>query len=294
MRTLPIAAVIVASLGVAGFWGLTRPATLPAATLANLSGTAEAGERVFLAAGCASCHMGSGDDADSDTLSGGQAFATNFGTFYAPNISPDPDHGIGGWTQAQFLNAVMRGVSPDGQHYYPAFPYTSYIKADPQDMADLFAYMQTLPPDATPSRPHDVGFPFNIRRGLGLWKALYVTEDWVIDGELTEQETQGRYLAEALAHCTECHTPRTALGGLDQARWFMGAPNPSGDGRIPPIAGAEFDWTAFDISAYLESGFTPSFDVAGGSMAKVIAGLGQLDKAELDAIAAYILRASPE
>ena len=222
------------------------------------------------------------------------AFETEFGTFYAPNISPDPDHGIGGWTQAQFLNAVMQGVSPDGQHYYPAFPYTSYTKADPQDMADLFAYMQTLPADATPSRAHDVGFPFNIRRGLGVWKALYLTDDWAIDGDLTADETEGRYLAEALAHCTECHTPRNAIGGLDRANWCMGAPNPSGDGRIPAIAGDDFDWSDFDISAYLESGFTPSFDVAGGSMAKVIANTGQLDKADLDRIAAYILRAGRE
>lgn len=294
MRKLLIAGLGALALGFAVFWGVTRPVPLPAATIADLTGNADDGARIYLAAGCASCHMGTENDAERDILRGGQAFATDFGTFYAPNISPDPDHGIGGWTQAQFLNAVMRGVSPEGEHYYPAFPYTSYIKADPQDMADLFAYMQTLPPDATPSKPHDVGFPFNIRRGLGLWKALYITDDWVIDGDLTEQETQGRYLAEALAHCTECHTPRNALGGLDPARWFMGAPNPSSDGRIPPIAGDDFDWSEFDISAYLESGFTPSFDVAGGSMAKVIASLGQLDKEDLDKIAAYILRAGRE
>jgi len=279
--------------GVTG-WFITRPTALPSTVSDRLTGDAEAGERIFLASGCASCHMGTEDDADPKLLSGGAEFQTQFGTFYAPNISPDPDHGIGGWSQAQFLNAVMRGVSPEGQHYYPAFPYTSYAKADPQDMADLYAYMMTLPVDATPSRAHDVAFPFNIRRSVGLWKALYMNRDWVVRGDLTEQETQGRYLAEALAHCAECHTPRDALGGMDRAAWLEGASNPSGTGRIPPISGADFTWSAFDISAYLETGFTPSFDVAGGSMAKVITNLGQLDKPELDAIAAYILRAGQQ
>lgn len=272
-------------------WYVTQPVGLPETVSERLTGDARAGERIFLAGGCASCHMGTEDDADPKLLRGGAAFETQFGTFYAPNISPDPDHGIGGWSQAQFMDAVMRGVSPEGQHYYPAFPYTSYAKADPQDIADLYAYMQTLPADATPSRAHDLGFPFNIRRSLGVWKALYMDRDWVVTGDLTAQESEGRYLAEALAHCAECHTPRDALGGLDTGAWMTGAPNPSGSGRIPAIAGEDFTWTAFDISAYLETGFTPSFDVAGGSMAKVIANLGQLEKSELDAIAAYILRA---
>jgi len=289
-RVVLALAIVGGTLG----WYVTRPVTLPETVSERLTGDAQAGERIFLAAGCASCHMGTEDDADPLVLSGGAQFETHFGTFYAPNISPDRDHGIGGWTQADFLDAVMRGVSPQGQHYYPAFPYTSYAKADPQDMADLYEYMMTLPADATPSRDHDLGFPFNIRRSVGVWKALFMTRDWAVTGDLTAEETQGRYLAEAVAHCAECHTPRNALGGMDRARWLEGAPNPSGSGRIPAIVGDDFSWTAFDISAYLETGFTPSFDVAGGSMSKVIANLGQLDKAELDAIAAYILRAADE
>lgn len=292
-RAITVLAAL-AVLGGAVGWFITRPVTLPDTVSERLSGDAQAGERVFLAGGCASCHMGTEDDADPKILSGGAAFQTQFGTFYAPNISPDPTQGIGGWTQDAFLNAVMRGVSPDGQHYYPAFPYTSYAKADPQDIADLYAYMMALPADATPSRAHELAFPFSIRRSVGVWKTFYMTQDYAVTGDLTAQETEGRYLAEALAHCAECHTPRDALGGLQTANWFQGAPNPSGDGRIPPLAGEDFTWTAFDISAYLETGFTPSFDVAGGSMAKVIANLGQLDKTELDAIAAYILRAGQE
>ena len=270
-------------------WWLSAPDPLDARSLDALQGDAEQGRAVYLAAGCASCHKGPERDADPLVLSGGRSFASDFGTFIAPNISPDPENGIGTWTQAAFINAVMRGVSPEGKHYYPAFPYTSYIRADPQDMADLYAYMMTLPSDANPSRPHDLGFPFNIRRGVGLWKALFLTEDWVTTGDLTEQEARGRYLSEALAHCAECHTPRNALGALDTDRWLLGAPNPSGRGRIPAIAGDEFDWTAFDISAYLETGFTPDFDVVGGTMADVVNSLQHLDKSELDAIAAFLL-----
>lgn len=280
-----------ATLGV-GAWVLSGPNPLDTASLDTLQGDAVRGEAVFLAAGCGSCHMAPDRDADPLVLSGGRELASDFGTFVVPNISPDPQHGIGAWTEAQFINAVMRGVSPEGAHYYPAFPYTSYIRADPQDIADLFSYIATLPADATPSRPHDLGFPFSIRRGIGLWKAIYLHEDWVITGDLTAEEQRGRYLAEALAHCAECHTPRGTFGGLDQAQWHMGAPNPSGTGRIPAIAGEGFTWTEFDVSAYLETGLTPDFDVVGGSMAPVVRNLQQLDKAELDAIAAYVTRAA--
>ncbi len=287
LSVLGVGVLLVAVLG----WALSAPNTIPESALVGLEGDAEAGRKVFLAGGCASCHMETGDDADPTVLAGGRSLQSDFGTFYSPNISPDPEHGIGGWTQAEFINASLRGVSPDGQHYYPAFPYPSYARADPQDFADLHAYIMTLPADPTESRPHDLGFPFTIRRGLGLWKQLYLRDDWVITGDLSEAEARGRYLAEALSHCGECHTPRNLIGGLDHDRWFEGAPNPSGRGRIPAIVGSGFTWTEFDISAYLESGLTPDFDVVGGSMAAVVDNLRQLDKADLDAIAAYVIRA---
>ena len=290
MRRFGLILIFVGLIAAGGLWAISAPRGLDSATLAGLDGQAERGREVFLAAGCGSCHMAPGREADPLVMSGGRAFISEFGTFHAPNISPDPEHGIGGWTQDQFITAVMRGVSPEGAHYYPAFPYTAYIRADPQDIADIYAYMMTLPRDATASRPHEIGFPFNIRRAVGLWKALYLRDDWVLTGDLTEEETRGRYLVEALSHCAECHTPRNALGALDTARWMEGAPNPSGRGRIPPIAGDSFRWTAFDISAYLETGFTPDFDVVGGTMAAVVANLQQLDAAEREAIAAYLLR----
>ncbi len=290
LRRVVLILVVIGLIAAGALWVLSAPRGLDSEMLAGLDGEPERGRDVFLAAGCGSCHMAPGREADPLVMSGGREFVSDFGTFYAPNISPDPEHGIGDWTQEQFITAVMRGVSPEGQHYYPAFPYTAYIRAEPQDIADLHAYMMTLPGDETASRNHDIGFPFNIRRAVGLWKTLFLQEEWVLTDDLTEEEARGRYLVEALSHCAECHTPRNMLGALDTARWMEGAPNPSGRGRIPPIAGEGFTWSAFDISAYLETGFTPEFDVVGGTMAAVVANLQQLEPAEREAIAAYLLR----
>lgn len=280
--------------GAAGGWWLSAPQPLTAADIPTHEPDVAHGEQVFWAAGCASCH--SAPEAEGDDrliLSGGRGFASDFGTFYAPNISPDPDHGIGAWTEAEFLSAVMRGVSPDGTHYYPVFPYGTYAHAGIGDMQDLWAYLQTLPAAAAPSRSHDVSFPFSVRRGLGLWKRAFLSDDWVVDdADLSPQILRGRYLVEALGHCAECHTPRNPLGGLDRADWLSGAPNPAGEGRIPGISPAHLDWSADEIAAYLSDGFTPEFDSAGGEMAEVITNISQLPDADRAAIAAY-LRALP-
>ena len=279
--------------GVAG-WVLTAARPLPASATAGLSGDAARGEAVFHAAGCASCHFAPGASGEAQrVLSGGQRFATAFGTFIAPNISPDPDHGIGAWTLAEFASAVTRGVSPDGQHYYPAFPYAAYGRMTLQDVADLWAFWPSLPASATPSAPHEVAFPFNIRRSLGGWKLLFGRGDWAVAGNLTPTEGRGRYIAEALAHCGECHTPRNALGGLDRSRWLAGAPNPSGPGRVPNITPAALAWTEGEIVAYLTSGFTPEFDSAGGHMAHVVENMARLPESDRQAVAAYLKRVAP-
>lgn len=274
-------AVLVIGAG----WVVTRPAPLPAGALDGITADAARGAVTFAAAGCAGCHAGT--DGPREVLSGGRAFVTDFGTFHAPNISSDPEHGVGDWSDLELASAIMRGVSPGGAHYYPAFPYTSYIKANPQDVADLIAHMRTLPASDTPSLQHDLRFPYNIRTGLGVWKALYLRDDWVAEASTSELE-RGRVLVEALGHCAECHTPRNALGGLDRSAWMTGAPNPSGEGRIPGISPATLDWSAQDIAAYLESGFTPEFDSAGGSMADVIHGTAALSDDDRLAIAAYL------
>jgi mono/diheme cytochrome c family protein len=284
IRYLALLAVIGAGTG----WVLTTPKPLAEADVAALTGDAERGEAVFWAAGCASCHMAPDAKGDAQlVLAGGMRFASDFGTFVAPNISPSAE-GIGGWSLGQFASAVQRGVSPEGAHYYPAFPYNAYNKATLQDMADLYAYMQTLPADATPSQPHEIGFPFNIRRSLGGWKLLFSSDEWVIGGDLTEAETRGRYLVEALAHCGECHTPRNALGGLDLSRWLAGAPNPDGKGRSPNITPAALNWSEAEIAAYLLSGFTPEFDSVGGHMVAVVENMARLPESDRLAIAAYL------
>lgn len=282
--------VLVAVVAAGGLWLLARPHPLSAGDVAGLTGDAGRGEAVFLATGCASCHMAPGaTDAARLVLAGGQRFASDFGTFVAPNISQDPKAGIGGWSLLDLANAIQRGVSPEGEHYFPALPYASYAKMKLQDVADLYAYLQTLPADPTPSQPHELAFPFSRREAVGLWKLLYLSDGWSLKGNLTPTADRGRYLAEAMAHCGECHTPRTALGGLDTARWLGGAPNPSGEGRIPNITPGKLGWTAADITQYLTTGFTPDYDSVGGHMAHVVENLARLPEGDRLALAEYLL-----
>ncbi|SDY95938.1 Cytochrome c, mono-and diheme variants [Jannaschia faecimaris] len=285
-------AIIIGLLGAislpAGLW-LTAPTRISEDVFAALTGDAIAGETVFHAAGCAACHAAPGAEGEARLiLSGGQRFVTDFGTFLAPNVSPHPTAGIGAWTMQDFANATQRGVSPDGAHYYPVFPYAAYTLADPQDIADLWAYWQSLPPSDAASASHDLGFPFAIRRGLGLWKALYMPNAFSPAIEGDSEVLRGQYLVQALGHCAECHTPRDALGGLDRDRWLAGAPNPSGKGTIPALTPDRMTWSAQEIAAYLTDGFTPDYDSTGGSMVEVIANTAQLAETDRAAIAAYL------
>ncbi|MCK0148620.1 cytochrome c [Marivita sp. S6314] len=290
MRRLLGFGLIAASAVAAAGLIVTRAAPVDAARFDGLDADATRGEQVFIASGCASCHAA--PDAEGDAkliLAGGERLESDFGTFVVPNISTHPDAGIGDWTLDHFASAVLAGVSPDGAHYYPSFPYASYAAMTDQDVVDLWGYMQTLPADATPSAEHEMGFPFNIRRSVGVWKQLYLDDSWVVTDVATPEIERGRYLVEVLGHCGECHTPRTALGGMDTSRWLAGAPNPSGKGRIPSLAPGDFDWAATDIAYYLETGFTPDFDSAGGHMAAVVTNFAQLPASDRAAVAAYII-----
>jgi mono/diheme cytochrome c family protein len=282
--------VIFVVLGAGALWVLARPNPMAEADVAGLTGDVTRGESVFWAAGCASCHMAPEAKGDAQlVLVGGQRFPSDFGTFIAPNISQDQQAGIGGWSLLDLANALKRGVSPEGEHYYPALPYASYAKMRMQDVADLHAFLQSLPADPTPSQPHEIGFPFSIRDSLGVWKLLFLSEDWDLPGNLTPTADRGRYIAEALAHCGECHTPRNALGGMDSARWLGGAPNPSGEGRIPNITPGKLGWTDADIVQYLTTGFTPDFDSVGGHMAHVVENMARLPESDRQAVAEYLL-----
>ncbi len=288
MRTLVRLLAGLALIGAAAGWVLTRPSGLNPDFAAGHSPDTENGALIFAAAGCASCHAAPGAEGDAKlVLAGGTPFASDFGTFYAPNISPS-DQGIGGWSLPAFARAVTKGVSPEGQHYYPAFPYAAYQHMSDTDVADLYAYMQGLPPSSVVSQPHGVGFPFNIRRGLGLWKQAFVRTDYVLLDVPTEELARGRYLVEALAHCGECHTPRNAVGVLNHSAWLAGAPNPSGKGKIPDITPDTLEWSESDLVYYFESGLTPDYDSVGGSMASVVNNLSQLPESDRVAIAAYL------
>ncbi|MBL9060990.1 cytochrome c [Tabrizicola sp.] len=282
--------IVLGLVAAGGLYVMARPKPLSAAAVADLTGDPVHGEQVFWAAGCASCHMADkAEGAAQLVLSGGQRFPSDFGTFIAPNISQDPEHGIGNWTLLDLANAITRGVNPEGEHLYPALPYASYAKMQMQDVADLYAFLKTLPADPTPSQPHELGFPFNLRESLGLWKLMFLTDSWALPGNLTPTATRGRYIAEALAHCGECHTPRNLLGGLDTARWLGGAPNPSGDGKIPNITPGKLKWSAADIVQYLTTGFTPEFDSVGGHMAHVVENMARLPETDRQAVAEYLL-----
>lgn len=284
IRWIPALGLVV---GIALWWA-SRPIPLAGDAMAGLVGDAARGAAVFWAGGCASCHADpEAKDAARLILSGGYRIDSPFGAFIAPNISPSPQ-GIGGWSALDLANALVRGVGRDEQHLYPALPYPTYTRMRLSDVADLKAYLDTLPASATPSQPHELSFPFTLRRGLGLWKRLYLSPDWVLDVGVDADLERGRYLVEALGHCAECHTPRDIAGGLDKSRWMQGAPNPSGKGTIPALTPDRLNWSAVDIAYYLQTGFTPDFDSAGGQMAKVVSSLSHLPPGDRAAIAAYV------
>jgi mono/diheme cytochrome c family protein len=292
---LVAAAAVLTGIVAGGFWLLTMPTALSAEQVAALSaGDAGRGERIFYAGGCTSCHARLGaTGAAALELAGGLELKTPFGIFVAPNISSDPIDGIGAWSAEDLARAMLKGVSPQGAHYYPAFPYASYARMQPADIADLHAFLKTLPAVSGKALGHRLGFPFNIRRGLGLWKRLYLSDEPVIAlaADAPEPVKLGRYLVEGPGHCGECHTPRDAIGGTDKSRWLAGAVAAEGQGNVPNITSGEGgigDWSESDIAYFLETGFTPDFDSAGGSMTAVIRNTARLRPEDREAMAAYL------
>ena len=234
-RRIVLAVVMAGAAAFSVYWWLTAPPVVLAVTEAAYTPNPANGQTTFNAGGCSSCHAVPGQP-DRTRLGGGLALPTPFGTFYVPNISPDPVDGIGRWTEAQFVNAVMRGVSPSGVHYFPAFPYTSYAHARIEDIRDLFAYLKTLAPVPGKVRDHDVRFPFNIRRNIGIWKLLFMDDrPFRPDAARSARWNRGAYLVNSLGHCAECHSPRNFLGGIVASQRFAGGPDPEGEGWVPNI-----------------------------------------------------------
>ncbi|MBN9257677.1 MULTISPECIES: cytochrome c [unclassified Mesorhizobium] len=300
LKKLVGAAIVLGGVGAIAGWALSAPVRLDADTLAKLApGDATKGKRIFFAGGCSSCHARPGAEGQARLeLAGGLELKTPFGTFVPPNISQDARDGIGAWTVQDLANAMMKGVSPSGEHFYPAFPYSSYARMKSQDIADLYAFMKTLPAVSGKAPDNALSFPFNIRRGIGLWKWLYLSPEPVValpDGT-PEQVLAGRYLAEGPGHCGECHTPRDLAGGLKKGEWLAGAVAAEGSGVVPNITsgqGGIGGWSAADIANYLETGFTPEFDSVGGAMVEVQKNMAELPAEDREAIAAYLKAIPP-
>ena len=295
LRKLAILVVILVVIGAAVFWFVTIPVTVPASALGAYTANLENGKTMFYAGGCASCHMSPNQD-DKTKLGGGRPLKSPFGTFYAPNISSDAKDGIGGWNEANFVTAMWKGTSPDGKHYYPAFPYTSYQRMQLNDVRDLFAYLKTLPPVSGKVRDHDLPIYFKIRRLLGGWKWLFLDgERFTPDPNRPSNWNRGAYLVNGPSHCAECHSPRNMLGAIIEDQRFAGGPDPEGgDGSVPNITQAGIkDYSEKDIEKILTTGDLPSGDSVGGSMAKVVGNVSQIPEADRAAIATYIKTLPP-
>lgn len=291
MRRIVIVVVaLVLVAGAAAAFVLLRPVTGPARDT-TLVGDAERGAYLLRLGGCVSCHT----DADEGRafLSGGAALDTQFGSFVPPNITSDPVHGIGGWSLQTFATAMSDGIGPQG-HLYPVFPYEHYTLMGDQEIADLHAALMATEPVAEPAAPSDVPFPFNIRLALAGWKALFFSPArFAPDPARDETYNRGMYLAYGPGHCIACHTPRNLLGALDWDAALTGSPGDSPGGRTPAITPAALAEVGYDVETLMQTlrdGFTPGFEILGGTMGEVIAdSTSHWTDEDLEALAVFLL-----
>ena len=276
-------------------WLLLLAAAAPGAAPAmeedpGLAGAVERGEYLFQASGGCSCHTPSG----GPLLAGGRALETPFGVFYSTNITPDVETGIGGWSEADFFRAMRLGEAPDGSHFYPVFPYAAFTRMSDADLRDLQAYLFSLPAVEKPNRPHEVSPPISWRWSAAIWNALFLEVGaYQPDPERSEEWNRGAYLSVALAHCGECHTPRTLLLGLDPSMHLAGSAE-APEGELAPNITPDDEtgigeWSRADLRWFLQTGFKPDGDDAQGLMRELIdQGYRHLTTADLNAIATYL------
>lgn len=297
MRKLFGLLAALAILGLAAFFALTSAqayrllrgeAAVPDGHPVDLKN----GETLFYAGGCTSCHT-TPNQPDALKLGGGYALKSPFGTFHVPNISPHPGDGIGAWSGADFVRAMREGLSPEGEHLYPAFPYTSYQRMIAGDLLDLFAYIKTLPQVEGRVQDHELSFPFNIRRGVGLWKLAFLDgHAFAPDPGKTPSFNRGAYLVTGPGHCAECHSERNAAGAIVEARRYAGGPDPEGKGTVPNITPHPTGiggWTQEDLALMLKTGETPNFVNVGGPMGSVVKNTSKLSDADRAAMAEFLL-----
>ena len=260
----------------------------PGAAAGEGRGDAERGRYLAAAGGCSGCHTEKQQGAAP--YAGGRALETPFGTFYAPNITPDPAAGIGNWRESDLLRALRKGVRPDGAHYFPAFPYPSFTNITDADVRDLWAFLRTVQSSDRRNREHDLRFPFNIRALMVPWKWLFFEEGPLpVDPTRPAIERRGAYLVEALGHCGQCHTPRNLLGALRSDRHLAGVPG-EGAKRVPNITPARLGkWSDDELREFLLSGIMPNLESANATMSEVIDNTtSKLTAEDLSALIAYL------
>lgn len=275
---------------------LTLAALLCAAAtvgaVARAQGDPARGQYLAKAAGCAGCHTDSRSGAQP--YAGGRELVTPFGKFYGPNLTPHARAGLGRWTLPDFHRAIRLGERPDGSHYYPAFPYPSFSGMTDADIADLWAYLRSLPPSSQANRAHDLRFPFNWRFLVGYWKRLFFTPGPLgTDPRLPPTVARGAYLAQALGHCGECHTPRNLLGAAKKNRHLAGGR--LAEGRTPNLTPTRLKrWDDRQLALFLRTGATPEGDVPSEVMEEVIRNsTSQLTAQDLAALIAYLRSLPP-
>ena len=284
------------ALGLVAFWLLSAPRPLDASALPPHTADLANGERLYNAGGCHSCHKPAPDlkDVDAALPAGGYPLKTPIGTLYPPNLTPDAETGLGRWSNIEFVNAVQRGISPDGRHYIPAFPYTSYAAMRVEDVLDIKAYLATLPPVKSPSRKAGLPLAFIVRRGIGLWKLIGLdTALWQPDPAQSASWNRGSYLVNGPGHCAECHTPRNLFMVRDIARAFAGGPHPDGSGdKVPSqrdLIGRGRYKDVKDLATALQFGEVFGYkNISAGGMGQVQTNISKLPEADIAAIAEYL------
>ena len=286
--------MIVLAVGAAAYVILNR-SDRAAGTAPQIAGAPAAldllarGEYLTKAADCVACHT----VPDSGRpFAGGVAFKLPFGTIYSSNITADSGSGIGGWSDAEFVRAVREGIRKDGAHLYPAFPYTSYTGLSRDDVLAIKAYLLSLPAIKQANRPNDLAFPFNQRWAMGFWNAAFFkSRRFVSDPSQPPDWNSGAYLATALGHCAECHTPRNLGFGLEHGKEYAGAELQGWRAYniTPDAAHGIGAWTAAEIAQYLKTGHAAGHASASGPMGEAVAhSLQFLNPQDLQSLVVYL------
>ena len=287
--------MLLAALGLTAFYVLTIPHPLSADQIPKHVGDAVNGEKLYNAGGCHSCHLPTKDSGfDEASVAGGTPLKTPIGVLYPPNLTPDPETGLGQWSDADFVNALQKGIGKNGEHLIPAFPYTSYTHMTVEDVLDIKAYLATFAPVKNAAKPHDVLALPLIRRGLGLWKYLGLKESkFADDASQSPVWNRGAYLVNGPGHCGECHTPRTFYMASDDAKFMGGGPHPDGQGKVPSLrdlVGRKRYKDAADLVLAFQNGEILGYDkMSSGGMGAVQTNLSKLPEDDLKAIAEYLL-----